>query len=97
MRGNLKAAGLAGARAWVREGFFRTCRLRLMGERKWKVSALTSPEAPLTTVRTILSGSAVGERVRLRGWLSNKRSSGGIVFLIMRDGTGWLQLSLIHI
>ncbi len=55
------------------------------------MSALTSPEAPLTTVRAILSGSATGERVRLRGWLSNRRSSGGIVFLIMRDGTGWLQ------
>ncbi|RLI37307.1 asparagine--tRNA ligase, partial [Candidatus Bathyarchaeota archaeon] len=42
-------------------------------------------------MRAILSGSTVGERVKLRGWLSNRRSSGGIVFLIMRDGTGWLQ------
>jgi asparaginyl-tRNA synthetase len=27
----------------------------------------------------------------LRGWLHNRRSSGGILFLIIRDGTGFLQ------
>jgi asparaginyl-tRNA synthetase len=29
--------------------------------------------------------------VKLRGWLHNRRSSGGILFLIVRDGTGFLQ------
>lgn len=63
-----------------------------MGEEKWKVGILTQPKAPLVYVRDILSGSIpIGESVRIRGWLSNKRSSGGIAFLIMRDGTGWLQ------
>lgn len=33
----------------------------------------------------------VGEEVTLRGWLYNKRSSGKLKFLIMRDGTGYLQ------
>ncbi|HET6401276.1 MAG TPA: asparagine--tRNA ligase [Candidatus Kapabacteria bacterium] len=33
----------------------------------------------------------VGEEVTLRGWLSNKRSSGKIQFLILRDGTGLCQ------
>jgi len=33
----------------------------------------------------------IGEEVTLRGWLSNKRSSGKIQFLILRDGTGLCQ------
>lgn len=33
----------------------------------------------------------VGQEVTLRGWLYNKRSSGKVKFLILRDGTGYLQ------
>jgi len=33
----------------------------------------------------------VGEEVTLRGWLYNKRSSGKILFLQIRDGTGMIQ------
>lgn len=43
------------------------------------------------TVRKILAGGADSTRVKLRGWLHNRRSSGGILFLIIRDGTGFLQ------
>ncbi|MEJ2617671.1 MAG: asparagine--tRNA ligase, partial [Ignavibacteriaceae bacterium] len=32
-----------------------------------------------------------GKEVTLKGWLFNKRSSGKIKFLILRDGTGYLQ------
>ena len=42
-------------------------------------------------VRKILAGDADSARVKLRGWLHNRRSSGGILFLIVRDGTGFLQ------
>ncbi|MCX7845236.1 MAG: asparagine--tRNA ligase [Dictyoglomaceae bacterium] len=31
------------------------------------------------------------EKIEIRGWLTNKRSSGKIVFLIIRDGTGFIQ------
>jgi len=33
----------------------------------------------------------VGEEATLRGWLYNKRSSGKILFLQIRDGTGMIQ------
>ncbi len=36
-------------------------------------------------------GEHVGERVTLRGWLYQKRSSGKIKFLVLRDGSGLLQ------
>ncbi len=33
----------------------------------------------------------VGKEVTLKGWVSNKRDSKGIVFLVLRDGTGIVQ------
>jgi len=45
-------------------------------------------------MRTITVDEAskfVGEEVTLRGWLYNKRSSGKILFLQVRDGTGVIQ------
>jgi asparaginyl-tRNA synthetase len=33
----------------------------------------------------------VGQEVSLKGWLFNKRSSGKVKFVILRDGTGYLQ------
>jgi asparaginyl-tRNA synthetase len=36
-----------------------------------------------------------GKEVEIRGWLFNKRSSGKIHFLILRDGTGFLQSVVI--
>ena len=39
--------------------------------------------------------SHVGGLVTLRGWLYNKRSSGKIRFLVLRDGTGLVQAVLL--
>ncbi len=36
-------------------------------------------------------GNHVGQEVRLQGWLYNKRSSGKLWFLMIRDGTGLIQ------
>ena len=43
--------------------------------------------------RILISGLSeyVGREITLKGWLFNKRSSGKIKFLILRDGTGYLQ------
>ncbi|MCS7317657.1 MAG: asparagine--tRNA ligase [Candidatus Dojkabacteria bacterium] len=35
--------------------------------------------------------SNIGLEVKINGWIYNKRSSGRIVFLVLRDGTGFLQ------
>ncbi len=43
------------------------------------------------TVRIAEIPSVLGEEVQLQGWLYQKRSSGGIQFLILRDGSGILQ------
>jgi len=45
----------------------------------------------IVVIRKILAGNADSTRVKLRGWMHNRRSSGGILFLIIRDGTGFLQ------
>lgn len=37
----------------------------------------------------------VGKEVRLQGWIFNKRSSGGIIFLQLRDGTGIIQATVL--
>jgi asparaginyl-tRNA synthetase len=42
-----------------------------------------------TTIRELKD--FVGQSVTLHGWVYNKRSSGKVRFLILRDGTGYLQ------
>ena len=36
-------------------------------------------------------GKHIGEEVTVKGWLYNKRSSGKIKFIVLRDGSGYLQ------
>lgn len=45
-------------------------------------------------VSSILSGMHTDEKVHIRGWLHNMRSSGGIHFLLIRDGTGIIQCTV---
>ncbi len=46
------------------------------------------------TIAEILDGRFDGTRVALRGWLHHIRSSGGILFLQLRDGSGVIQCTL---
>jgi asparaginyl-tRNA synthetase len=48
----------------------------------------------LANISKILLGKNADEEVTIRGWLHNKRSSGGIHFFIVRDGTGILQCTV---
>lgn len=45
-------------------------------------------------VQDVLTGGVDGKEVLVRGWLQNKRSSGGIIFLFIRDGSGVIQCTL---
>jgi asparaginyl-tRNA synthetase len=45
--------------------------------------------SPVVKVRDL--GAQVGREVTVRGWLTTKRSSGKIRFLVLRDGSGLLQ------
>jgi len=45
-------------------------------------------------VSSIFSGKHADEKVCIRGWLHNMRSSGGIHFLLIRDGTGIIQCTV---
>jgi asparaginyl-tRNA synthetase len=46
------------------------------------------------SISEILSGKKVNEDVTIRGWLHNKRSSGGIHFFMVRDGSGMIQCTI---
>jgi asparaginyl-tRNA synthetase len=41
-------------------------------------------------------GERTGQAATVRGWLYNRRSSGKIQFLIVRDGTGYLQAVIVR-
>jgi asparaginyl-tRNA synthetase len=44
-------------------------------------------------VRRVFAPEAVGTAVRLRGWVLRSRSSGGILFIVLRDRTGSVQVT----
>jgi len=45
----------------------------------------------MQTIRIAEFSHHVGEEVRIQGWLHNKRSSGKLQFLVIRDGSGFAQ------
>ena len=49
----------------------------------------TGAESVTATVDRL--GTHVGRSVRVQGWLMNRRSKGKLHFLIVRDGSGWVQ------
>lgn len=46
------------------------------------------------TITEVFAGKYDGQKVVLKGWLHHIRSSGGILFLQFRDGTGLIQCTL---
>jgi len=45
-------------------------------------------------IREILNCDCVGESVKTRGWIYRTRSSGGIVFIVLRDSSGIIQVTV---
>jgi asparaginyl-tRNA synthetase len=50
-------------------------------------------EGPFDTVDAVQAPDAVGRTVRLRGWVRRARSSGGLLFFVLRDRTGTVQVT----
>jgi len=48
----------------------------------------------MTKVRDVLSGGETEKEVELRGWVYRTRSSGGLVFAVLRDATGTVQVTV---
>lgn len=46
----------------------------------------------VSTAAEILSGKS-GPAVELRGWVARRHSVGGLTFVVLRDGTGYVQIS----
>src|SRR6476659_5222343 len=55
------------------------------------MSSTPAQSASPATVRISDFRGHVGQEVRVQGWLHNKRSSGKLQFLIVRDGSGYAQ------
>lgn len=47
-----------------------------------------------TRISEIFEGKKTGKTVRVRGWIYRTRSSGNIVFTVIRDSTGILQVTI---
>jgi asparaginyl-tRNA synthetase len=47
-----------------------------------------------TDISKVLSSKLEGKTIHIHGWLHHKRSSGGVQFLLIRDGTGTIQVTL---
>jgi asparaginyl-tRNA synthetase len=48
----------------------------------------------MASVKGVLSKDHVGKKVQVKGWIYRTRSSGGIVFAVLRDPTGIIQVTV---
>ena len=48
----------------------------------------------MQSIRQVLSGEQLGKPVKVRGWIYRTRSSGGIVFAVIRDSSGIIQVTI---
>jgi asparaginyl-tRNA synthetase len=54
----------------------------------------SSPTEAYSKISDILAGKHTGQKVHLRGWVHRARSSGGMAFIVVRDGTGVVQCTV---
>ncbi|HIH00523.1 TPA: asparagine--tRNA ligase [Thermoplasmata archaeon] len=48
----------------------------------------------MQSIRQVLSGEQLDKPVKVRGWIYRTRSSGGIVFAVVRDSSGIIQVTM---
>ncbi len=48
----------------------------------------------MVAIRDVLAKDMVGKAVQVRGWIYRTRSSGGIVFAVLRDSSGIVQVTI---
>ena len=48
----------------------------------------------MSTIRQALSKEHIGKKAEVRGWIYRTRCSGGIVFAVLRDSTGIMQVTV---
>ena len=53
------------------------------------------PDKTWTIINDILEGKKTDKKVNIRGWIYRTRSSGNIVFTIIRDSSGTIQVTTI--
>jgi asparaginyl-tRNA synthetase len=58
------------------------------------MSGLIMPRTVWTKINEILKGKKTGKSVSIRGWIFRTRSSGNIVFVVIRDSMGILQATI---
>jgi len=54
---------------------------------------VSAAPAGVDKIERVFAPDAVGQTVRIRGWVLRGRSSGGILFLLLRDRTGVVQVT----
>ncbi|UCF49010.1 MAG: asparagine--tRNA ligase [Thermoplasmatales archaeon] len=47
-----------------------------------------------TNIKDIIEGNKTGKKINIRGWIYRSRSSGNIVFMVIRDNGGILQATI---
>lgn len=57
-------------------------------------AVLIMSKTRLSRINEILNGNHTDEHVKVRGWIFRTRSSGNIVFIVLRDATGILQATV---
>ena len=55
---------------------------------------VTMPEKEWIKIEDALDGKKTNEKINIRGWIYRTRSSGNIIFIIVRDATGVLQCTI---
>jgi len=59
-----------------------------------KAVVLEEPTTPATKIKIKQAVEKRGERVRIFGWVHRLRQQGAMIFIVLRDGTGFLQCVL---